>query len=310
MKFPLAATLLLCLSGLCLAEPDEPTIRSLIEQLDNDEFPIRQQAAAELAKIGAPAVPLLRATQSTGTFEQKTQTVRILRTIQTKQVLLRFEQLGQADDSEINVEAGMILIAQLIDPAVTTDAITQQLDAAADAVRNSLGKNIDPKSLTATEVITALIKVLRDELQLDGDHELYDHPDNSSIDRVFQQGDGLPIVLSEIAVAIGKRLEVPITGIAVPRHYMFKYDTGEAKTDILVDAFNQWKITSADEVALTWRTFDPDEDLQPSNPRDTIIRMLNNLASDYLETGEPRQATIVQKCRERLEPANQPPKGT
>jgi regulator of sirC expression with transglutaminase-like and TPR domain len=301
MIFRLAIVLLFGVVGMGEACPQETALEAMIERLDADEFLVRQHAAFRLIEIGEVALPYLSAVAKGGSLEQRARAHGLVRAIQERRSEKDFRELKRTGHKEFMVERGMVLIAQILDPEVTEEAIAAKLDEVAASVRKSVGDGVDPKSLGGAEVMAAVSAVLKDQYQLSGDTENYDHPDNSSIHRVFEQKDGLPILLSEIAVAVGRRLEVPIVGVAVPQRYMIRYDgarapAGKPKNDVIVDPYGGWQVTTAAKIRPIWGV-DPDG-LEASEPEATIERLLNNLESDFLKIGERRRAAEVARYRE------------
>ena len=222
------ALLLLAAAAAWCADSDDALIRKWVAQLDDDRFAVRESAKAELLKIGEIAIPQLVGAGKSRSAEQRARARQVLGTIRARGIARGFAELGKQEDADVDVELGMCLIAQMLDPDVTPQAIGAKLDAMAAAVRKSIGKGVDPKSLPGKEMMAVLTGVLEGEYGLEGDTENYNHPDNSSIHRVIEQQDGLPILLSEIAVAVARRLDVPVVGIPVPGRYMIKYDGAQA----------------------------------------------------------------------------------
>jgi hypothetical protein len=293
MRFRIAIALLVCGLDLGASAADGVALAAMVARLDDDSFGVRQRAMAELLKVGEAAVPTLEALGESASPEQRARAAEVLGEINRRRLERGFGEIGKSSDHELDVEQGMILIAQILDPQVTGESVTAKLDEMAGAVRESLGEGIDPKALGGAEVVEAITSVLRDQYHLAGDVDNYDHPDNSSIHRVLEKGDGLPIVLSEIAVAVGRRLGVPLVGVGIPGRYMFMYDgsqapAGEARENIIVDAFGGWVVKQADELEPRWM-YDPLRAPRPSLPRETLARMLRNMGSDFLARGDLRR---------------------
>ncbi len=298
MSFRIAIALLVCASLCRIASPDELAPEALVAALDDDAFAVRQRAMASLLRLGEVAIPKLEALGGAISLEQRARVAEILGELYRRRLERGFGELGKCPDRELDVERGMILIAQILDPEVTADSILDQLDEMAESVRRSLGEGVDPKTLGGAEAVEAITAVLRDQYRLKGDDETYDHPDNSSIHRVLEQGDGLPIMLSEIAIAVGKRLGVPLVGIGVPKRYMFMYDgsrapAGRAKDNIIVDPFGGWALKKRGEISSRHGCIDPLRPPLPSLPRETLSRMLRNMGSDFLSVGERRKCETL-----------------
>ena len=110
-------------------------------------------------------------------------------------------------------------------------------------------------------------------------------------------------------MAVARRLDVPIVGLGVPTRFMIKYDgaqapEGRSGKDVIVNPFEGWKVTTPEEIGTSIPSFDPEDDLLPHEPRETIDRMLRNLESDFEEVGDPRRAEEVGKYRSLLGDSN------
>ena len=275
-------------------------IARLVAQLDADQYAIRHRAHLRLLDVGEQALPELhRASKATST-EQRYRARQLIRQIRRKALQTSFAKIARREDSEIDLDEGMLLIARILDTNVDRKAIVAQLDQLADDVRERLGRDIKPKDAPPKEFVDALIGVLRDDFKLSGNVTDYNNPNNSSLARVLSTRKGLPIVISHVAISVAERLEAPIVGLAVPQRYMIKYDGSRApkglpQDDIIIDPFGGWEVLTPAEVKAIIRSFDPNKHLVPSPRRDSLIRMLNNLESDLLgsekfeEAAETRQ---------------------
>ncbi len=67
------------------------------------------------------------------------------------------------------------------------------------------------------------LDVLYYDLGFVGNHEHYYEPNNSFLNIVLQQRMGLPIMLSLVYIAVGKRLHIDIAGMGFPGHFMVRY---------------------------------------------------------------------------------------
>jgi regulator of sirC expression with transglutaminase-like and TPR domain len=288
----------------CVAQAEDKDVnlqvRQWIADLADRKFSVRQTAHENLIELGKPAFPQLERIIKSGTAEQRYRAREIIRFVHWKSLHSGFLALARQKDEQLDLEEAMWLISLIVDPQVEREPLQKQFDLMAKDVRAHLGKDIDPVQAEPRVVVDALVSVLRDKYQLAGAHTNYDHPDNSSLDRVLQSKKGLPILLSHIAVAVADRLKVPVIGIPVPGRYMIKYDgsrapEGHPRDDIIIDPFGDWKILSGEEVDELVPGFNPESDLAPGSRREIVIRMLRNLASDYEATGQPGKATEAVK---------------
>src|SRR5947207_977668 len=71
--------------------------------------------------------------------------------------------------------------------------------------------------------------------RFDGDRDDYYNPRNSYLPDVVDQTRGIPITLSVLAMEVGRRLRIPVTGVGMPGHFL----VGDARhPDRFGDPFN------------------------------------------------------------------------
>ena len=111
----------------------------------------------------------------------------------------------------------------------------------------------------------------------------YHHRSNSYMNEVMDDREGLPITLSVLLIELANRLDLPISGLGLPGHFMaiYKEDPKKVKNnnkqkELLIDSFGG-KIVSREEASLITGIKLKDEDFKPISHRDIITRMLRNL---------------------------------
>lgn len=125
-----------------------------------------------------------------------------------------------------------------------------------------------------------------------GDVETYDDPRNSFLDQVMRRRMGLPIALSALAIAIGRRTGAPIRGIGMPGHFLVAVVEG---ADVrYVDPFHGWVDRTVMELAqmaheTAGTELEPGH-LVPVSPQITVTRMLLNLEAAYRRRGRADDA--------------------
>lgn len=122
-----------------------------------------------------------------------------------------------------------------------------------------------------------------------GDGRMYDDPRNSFLDQVMRRRRGLPISLSALAVAIGRRTGAPIVGIGLPGHFVVaELVIGRVR---YVDPFHGWVPRTVDELSALVRDtagagLEPGH-LSPVPAQVTITRMLLNLEGSFRRRERP-----------------------
>ncbi len=301
---PLASTLQRPVAAVVRVPVDTPNaanglvspaaIEQWVRELDADSYLVRRRAEMQLIAAGPTALAAVASACENPSAEVRSRARRIMAVVRFEQLAAGFRTLGEMPDAAIDIEGGMILISQLIDPATDPVEIRRQFDAWADEVRQRLG-GMDPRTVTPQQAVEAHCQTLFGPAGLAGASTNFDDPRNSALSQVIKRQMGLPIVLSHVAVAVGTRLGLPLEGVALPYRYMFKYDGSRApagfpRTDIIVDAFGGGRIVNEDDlediITGLGGGFDPLRHLQNCPRRETLARMLRNVESQFAKAGE------------------------
>jgi len=307
--FALLAVCSCCFQGTARAEaPDD--VAAWMRDLDDDRFAVRQRAERRLLDLGAAALPRLQAARGGDSAEARRRAERICQTIKRRGVLRDFRRLSEQTDREIDLEQGMWLIGRVIDPACDRAACDRRLDELAARVRARLSGDLPPRLADPRDVVAAVRQVLFVEEGFTGNVADYQNPGNSSLAQVLETRRGLPILLSHVVVAVGKRLDVPLVGIPIPKRYMLKYDgrrapPGYPQDDIIVNAFDSGRVltrTELERVAVELGVvLDYERYLRPDGRRAALDRMLKNLIEDLEFSGCLEEAQLAEECQSLLD---------
>jgi regulator of sirC expression with transglutaminase-like and TPR domain len=177
-----------------------------------------------------------------------------------------------------------LAIAALAYPALEMDEALAALDAMAELMGRRLA-GVAP----GRERANAFMEVFTVELGFAGNREQYHDADNSYLNRVLETRSGLPILLSLVCAAIGRRLAPhfgwTVDGVGFPGHFMARLHDGGGIW--LLDPF-YGQVVAVDEAAdYLSRLFGtpvalPAEVYRPVPPAAWAQRILNNLRSVYL----------------------------
>jgi regulator of sirC expression with transglutaminase-like and TPR domain len=200
--------------------------------------------------------------------------------------------LGLLDDEAITPDTAALEIAALDHPGVE---LSDYVDLLGEMTERLLGRAVTAHS--AADQATALAEVLAVEYGLEGDRASYDDPANADMIRVLERRRGLPVALSILYVAIGRRVGWEVYALNTPGHVV----VGLREEDelILLDPFNRGARMSADELsALLQRALGragpyPPEHLAPMTNRGVLLRLLMNQASRAERAGEVERARTL-----------------
>ncbi len=167
----------------------------------------------------------------------------------------------------------------------------RQLDQLATAIQPAL------QGINDEQLLVARLNVyLFDELGFRGNVTNYEDPLNSYLDHVLAGRVGLPITLSLVYLELGWRLGLPVSGVALPGHFLVRYTTA-ARTELFIDPFHrgrQWtraecvhRILSAHSRATPAQI---SAIMAPPSRRAILVRLLRNLKHNYTARSQFRRA--------------------
>jgi regulator of sirC expression with transglutaminase-like and TPR domain len=151
--------------------------------------------------------------------------------------------------------------------------------------------------------VQALCRYLFHELGFRGNQRDYYDPRNSYLNQVIERRMGIPISLSAVTMAIGRRAGLKISGIGLPGHFIVRASDGDQ--EILIDPFHGGRILSlADCEILVHQATGVQPDtfalaMEPIPLGLMLQRMLNNLKAIYVKREDwPRSIRILERLRQ------------
>jgi regulator of sirC expression with transglutaminase-like and TPR domain len=261
-------------------------ISSLIRLIDDrDEF-VRTKVREQLLELGADALPFLEIASRGESPELRTRAQEIILAIQPQQLGDKFRLLVRsAKGGDLDLETGVNLIAEFGYPDLRAGEIKMSLDRLAGILAGRVSRD-DP----AEKIVHELTRFLFQEQEFCGNQDDYGHPDNSFFNQVLKRRTGIPITLSALCILVSQRLELPIAGVALPGHYIVKYNSPSAP--IFFDPFNRGrKMKRQDCIRIVQNlghSFS-EHHLAQASHRETLVRMINNLINFYHQRGEDKK---------------------
>lgn len=144
------------------------------------------------------------------------------------------------------------------------------------------------------------------DLTFGGDMESYHDPANSSLLHVIEHRRGLPITLSILLVEMARQVEIPMWGIAAPRHFVVGSRIGG--TEFVIDPFNACRLTPreeyleqlADELGVDPRLLLAA--CTPASDKSILKRMLKNLMVSFSQQGDTTRIVETLQWAIELDP--------
>lgn len=175
-------------------------------------------------------------------------------------------------------------------PGLDVPAYLARLDGYAAAVAPRLTGSLADR-------VAALTGFLFGEQGFRGNAAEYYDPRNSYLNDVLDRKLGLPITLSVLAVAVGARCGLAVSGVGLPGHFVAK--AADATGEVVFDPFHGGRVLDRAGCArlVAGATGQPveaaDIDLEPTPPGLIAVRLLSNLKAVYLQHPDFSRAARV-----------------
>lgn len=267
----------------------EREIRALITLLGDEDGNIKEIARKKLLEYGESASPLLKeAAFNDYEGRVRIEAQAILEELRLEALALQYRELSVS--RTFNLEKGCFLLAQIEYPDLDVPLYVEKIDnLAREAQQRILGFR------DARRRVQLINQFLFDEQGFRGNINAYYDPQNSYINRVIDRRLGIPISLSAIYLFIAERLNLPIFGIAMPGHFLLKFQND---WDVFyIDAFNHGQIISREDCKrfLNKLGYAFNESyLAITETRDILARMIRNLVLVYHQNNQRRKVDILE----------------
>ena len=243
---------------------------------------LTEQDFERLVTIGS-SVPQALQNQAVRLEKKSTNLNRLAQDIKDRLLINELTQsLAHEDENSVDLLRSALLIARLQNQNFD---LTTYLDKA-ERIAQKIGAHF-PEKATGEEKLKIVVHQLFVEMGYHGSTLDYSHPSNSYINEVMDDREGLPITLSVLFIELANRLDLPVSGLGLPGHFiaMYRDESNSKSKEILVDPFGGKIITRKEASQITGLRLS-EKDFQPSSKKDIITRMLRNLIQSASNNGD------------------------
>ena len=189
-----------------------------------------------------------------------------------------------ADPKKIRLDRAALELATIHFPDLDLTPSLDRLNELASQVGDRLRNFNDGRDFVETAQ-----RYLFEELGFHGNKEDYYDPLNSCLNQVLERRTGIPVTLSVMYMEIARRLQMPVYGIGLPRHFVIQFDDGNYAT--YIDPFHGGRAITLRECFQLAGAREADITLlRRVSPVEIIKRMLQNLQSGYLQRHDSAHA--------------------
>jgi regulator of sirC expression with transglutaminase-like and TPR domain len=259
---------------------------ALIKLLDDEDDRVYTAVHNKLKERGLDSIRELKSALVAASPLVKERIGEAIRDIQCDRIHKQFRLFANLPDDEVDLETGSFMIAQLFSPETDMTPYREILDSIAVQIQPQIGLVRFP-----LEVIRTVNRAVFDDFAFKGNTEKYYEPENSFIHKVLEKKLGIPITLCLVYLFVAKRLGLPFFGVAMPAHFILKYETEHS--EIFIDPFNAGAILTKQDCVrfLTTNGYSYAENmLRPARNKEILSRLMQNLIAIYSNTGDHAHA--------------------
>lgn len=264
---------------------------ALLTLLTDEDPAIYQVIRAKIIEQGQPAREWLRSYTLSSDPVLRRRAQEIVDYFERGLADNRFLAFCLSRGEDLDLEQAVWLLCQTQYPNINPLAYTALFDSyAADLrVRVDFGAPLD-------RIIGTINYYLFHDLGFSGNESAYYDPDNSYLNRVVDRRTGNPISLCVVYLAVAKRLQLPITGIGMPGHFVCRLQT--SRGEVYIDPFRKGKLmTKGDCIKFLINSGHDFHDgfLAPVTPRRILLRICSNLHNIYTNLNLPDETLRFQR---------------
>jgi regulator of sirC expression with transglutaminase-like and TPR domain len=272
-------------------KPSASQWAALLNLLADDDPAVYQTVRKEILSLGPEAGDELRSHVLSADPVLRRRVREIIRHFEQQDADTKFLGFCLKHGEEFDLEKAAWLFARTEYPDINIDGYRALLDGYAEELRERIHDAAD-----ANDILIAINKYLFTDLGFVGDEVNYYDPENSYLNRVIDRRAGNPINLCLLYLLLARRLQLPMTGVGLPGHFICRYQS--SSDEIYVDAFNRGqRLSKADciQYLLNANQSLRDDFLSPLSSRRLLTRNCTNLHKIYLQLKLSSKATRLQR---------------
>jgi len=196
--------------------------------------------------------------------------------------------LSQPEESQpgakLRLDRAVLELASIQFPDLDQEPFLDRLNELASHLGDRLRNFNDGR-----EFVEKAREYLFGELGFHGNEADYFDPLNSCLNQVLERRTGIPISLSVLYMEIARRLQMPVYGIGLPRHFIIQFDDGNY--DAYIDPYHGGRAVTPREILLLASGGSLESGVIPAmlpdmlrrvSKKEIAMRMIRNLQRDYI----------------------------
>jgi regulator of sirC expression with transglutaminase-like and TPR domain len=196
-------------------------------------------------------------------------------------------QILAGENGKARLDRAAIELAGIHFPDLEAEPFLDQLNELASHLGDRLRNFNDGR-----DFVEKAQSYLFGELGFRGNEADFFNPLNSCMNQVLERRTGIPITLSVLYMEIARRLQMPVFGIGLPRHFVLEFNDGNYAA--YIDPFNGGRtITARECFALAGAEVADPSLLKRVNNKQIVMRMLQNMHGAYMRLGDFTRSVLT-----------------
>lgn len=262
--------------------PDTRLSRALVAKVDGlldgkdlKDMPPKDSTFYKELLAAGPQTPQILRNHAKRLVQEAARMEVLAESLQSRLTIQEMLQtLSPGDGGPVDLLEATLQLSRLDNPHLPSDPYLRRVERIVAKVTKGL-----PECADGRKKLDALIHYLFQDQGFHGSDLDYYHRSNSYINEVIDDREGIPITLCVLFVELARKMELPVYGVAIPRHFIAAYQPAKDCMPLLIDVFDSGKIITLEEAGtLSGRTLTAD-DIKPAAADEILVRMLHNLYS-------------------------------
>ena len=195
---------------------------------------------------------------------------------------------GLQEGAKLRLDRAVLELASIQFPHLDQEPFLDRLNEMASHLGDRLRNFNDGR-----EFVEKARYYLFGELGFHGNADDYFDPLNSCLNQVLERRTGIPISLSVMYMEVARRLQMPVYGIGLPRHFIIQFDDGNY--DAYIDPYHGGRSVTPREILMLASGGDRESGVIPVitpamlphmlrrvSKKEIAMRMIRNLQRDYI----------------------------
>jgi serine protease Do len=231
-----------------------------------DDSPLRKTPTETMSALRERALQLEK---------QAEQLRKLAQRVHESRVLDDLAKAASKSEAEVDLLRGALLIAKLDNEDLDVDAYVREVDRLAREIAAAVPKKGDEEKTLET-LNAALFK----ERGFHGSRHDYYARNNSYLNEVIDDREGLPITLAVLYMELARRLDLKVVGLPIPGHFVVRHEP-VGLPPYIIDVFEGGKTMTNQEamerIVRATGALPRKKDLAAASKKAILVRILHNL---------------------------------